>query len=242
MNTSHSLLVSSTNLSFSYVALSSFFSPLAPLLPSPPLLFVQSTYSSLAKTDRGNGQSNTFIPSKRGNLQIPPILFQASLSIVLIFLSSFFFSFDRFSIFRPIRFFFFFFHEFLGARRSKSKRKTKKKKKKKKESNRSIDHSLQSFRSFHDHSVFVSKKKNLFLPSLRLNGAQTIRWKNDGCSNDLSILFANARYISRMPDSHRRRMNETTREKTWSMPCAPFLFFFLENLDNFPLFSLSLDR
>lgn len=195
MNTSHSLLVSSTNLSFSYVALSSFFSPLAPLLPSPPLLFVQSTYSSLAKTDRGNGQSNTFIPSKRGNLQIPPILFQASLSIVLIFLSSFFFSFDRFSIFRPIRFFFFFStNSSARVDQSRREKKKEKKKKKKKESNRSIDHSLQSFRSFHDHSVFVSKKKKIFFyPACVSTGHR----RSAGRTMDARTIF---RFFSRMRD------------------------------------------
>lgn len=55
VNTSHSLLVSSTNLSFSYVALSSFFSPRAS--PSPLSLFFSfKVLIVLSRTDRGNGR------------------------------------------------------------------------------------------------------------------------------------------------------------------------------------------
>ena len=193
MNTSHSLLVSSTNLSFSYVALSSFFSPLAPLLPSPPLLFVQSTYSSLAKTDRGNGQSNTFIPSKRGNLQIPPILFQASLSIVLIFLSSFFFSFDRFSIFRPIHFFFFFSTN-SSARVDQSRRKKQKKKRKRKR--KVIVRSIILSSRF-GHSMIIPylflKKKIFFYPACVSTGHR----RSAGRTMDARTIF---RFFSRMRD------------------------------------------
>lgn len=122
VNTSHSLLVSSTNLSFSYVALSSFFSPRVSLSPSP-LLFVQSTYSSLANRQRRNGRVIRSYLEKVWNLQIPPILFQVSLSIVLICL----FSFDRFNLL--LYYCFFFFSTNSSARVDQSRRKKKKKRK-----------------------------------------------------------------------------------------------------------------
>lgn len=189
MNTSHSLLVSSTNLSFSYVALSSFFSPRASLSPSP-LLFVQSTYSSLANRQRRNGRVIRSYLEKVWNLQIPPILFQVSLSIVLICL----FSFDRFNLLLYYCFFFF-FHKFLGARRSKSKEK-----KKKKENNvRSI---ILSSRFGHSTIIpYLFLKKFFFLLSLCFNGHR----RSTGRTMDVRTIFrfANARYISHISDSYR---------------------------------------
>lgn len=123
VNTSHSLLVSSTNLSFSYVALSSFFSPRASPSPPFPLLFVQSTYSSLANRQRKRS-SNTFIPAKGETFKYHRFYFKLRYRLFLFFFLLFLIA----SIFSSTTVSFFSPHKFLGARRSKSKKKRKKEK------------------------------------------------------------------------------------------------------------------
>lgn len=180
VNTSHSLLVSSTNLSFSYsfllfLALSSFFSPRASPSPPFPLLFVQSTYSSLANRQRKRS-SNTFIPAKGETFKYHRFYFKLRYRLFLFFFLLFLIA----SIFSSTTVSFFFPPTNSSARVDQSRR--KKEKKKKGNNVRSIILS-----SRFDHSMIIPYLflKKIFLSSLCFNGHR----RSTGRTMDVRTIF-----------------------------------------------------
>lgn len=207
MNTSHSLLVSSTNLSFSYVALSSFFSPRAS--PSPLSLFFSfKVLIVLSRTDRGNGRViRSYLQKGKPSNTTD---FISSFVIDCSYFSSFFFWSLQSS---PLPLFLFFSPTNSSARVDQSRR--KKEKKKKGNNVRSIILS-----SRFDHSMIIPYLflKKIFLSSLCFNGHR----RSTGRTMDIRTIFRECAIYLACPILIE---DERNTWKTRSMPCAPFLFF-----------------